>query len=471
MSNYKTAPEATDSIPRGIPYIVTNEAAERFSFYGMKGILVIFMTKYLIDSSGNPDVMSEESAKVWYHNFTSAVYFFPLLGAIISDWFLGKYRTILYLSVVYCLGHLSLAFMDLHMPFLEPRDYLMLGLILIAVGSGGIKPCVSAHVGDQFGSGNAHLLERIFGWFYFSINLGAFASTLLTPYLLAHEDFGPAWAFGIPGVLMAIATVLFWMGRNTFIHIPAGGSSFIKEVFSNEGLGSLIKLFVIYAFVAMFWALFDQTGSAWVQQADKMDRNFLGFEWLPSQIQAINPIMIMAFIPIFNGITFGDTKILGVYDLISKVFPLTPLRKISIGFFITVPAFLIPAWIEMQLTAGIQINIAWQLLAYVIITMAEVFVSITCLEFSYTQAPKKMKSFIMSAYLLSVSLGNIFVSLVNIFIQNDDGSSKLAGADYYLFFAGCMLVTAVFFVPYAMVYKEKTYIQDDDQEAITGLKE
>ena len=93
---------------------------------------------------------------------------------------------------------------------------------------------------------------------------------------------------------MAIATVLFWMGRNTFIHIPAGGSSFIK-VFSKEGLGSLIKLFVIYAFVAMFWALFDQTGSAWVQQADKMDRNFLGFEWLPSQIQAINPIMIMAF--------------------------------------------------------------------------------------------------------------------------------------------------------------------------------
>ena len=205
----------------------------------------------------------------------------------------------------------------------------------------------------------------------------------------------------------------------------------------------------------MFWALFDQTGSAWVQQADKMDRNFLGFEWLPSQIQAINPIMIMAFIPIFNGITWGDTKIPGVYDLISKVFPLTPLRKISIGFFITVPAFLIPAWIEMQLDAGIQINIAWQLLAYVIITMAEVFVSITCLEFSYTQAPKKMKSFIMSAYLLSVSLGNIFVSLVNIFIQNDDGSSKI----WQVLIITCSLQDVCWlhslFVPYAMVYKEK----------------
>ena len=95
--------------------------------------------------------------------------------------------------------------------------------------------------------------------------------------------------------------------------------------------------------------------------------------------------------------------------------------------------------------------------------MAEVFVSITCLEFSYTQAPKKMKSFIMSAYLLSVSLGNIFVSLVNIFIQNEDGSSKLAGAEYYVFFAACMLITAILFVPYAMIYKEKTYIQDSEE--------
>jgi POT family proton-dependent oligopeptide transporter len=203
----------------------------------------------------------------------------------------------------------------------------------------------------------------------------------------------------------------------------------------------------------MFWALFDQTGSAWVLQADRMDRNFMGIEWLPSQIQAINPIMIMAFIPLFGFV---------IYPAINKVFTLSPLRKIAIGFFLTVPSFLIPAWIEIQLDAGVDVNIVWQLLSYVIITAAEVFVSITCLEFAYTQAPKKMKSLVMACFLLSVSLGNIFTSAVNFLIQNDDGSSKLTGSEYYLFFAAAMLFTAILFVPVAMWYQEKTYIQDDE---------
>ena len=454
MANYTplTAPVPSKEMPKGIPYIVTNEAAERFSFYGMKGILIIFMTKYLLDAQGAEDFMGADEAKGYYHLFTSAVYFTPLLGAILADAFLGKYKTILLLSIVYCAGHFALA-LD------ETRMGLAIGLGLIALGSGGIKPCVSAHVGDQFGKSNGHLLEKIFGWFYFSINLGAFASTLLTPWLLAH--YGPHVAFGVPGILMAMATIFFWMGRKVFIHIPPGGVAFLKETFSKEGLGSLGRLVVIYAFVAMFWALFDQTGSAWVLQADHdlMNRTFFGIEWLPSQIQAINPIMIMLFIPIFNGIKF--LKWPGIYALISKMWPLTPLRKIGIGFFMTVPAFLIPAWIETQLNAGISVNISWQLFAYVVLTAAEVFVSITCLEFSYTQAPKKMKSLIMACFLMSVAFGNVFVSFVNFFIINDDGSSKLEGADYYTFFSICMLVTAICFIPVAMLYKEKTHLQEE----------
>lgn len=405
---YLTSPLDTDQLPQGIPYIVGNEAAERFSFYGMKAILVVFMTKYLLDSSGNKDVMGEEQAKGYYHMFTSAVYFTPILGALIADALWGKYRTILALSVVYCAGHLTLA-LD------ESRLGLALGLGLIALGSGGIKPCVSAHVGDQFGRSNQTLLEKVFGWFYFSINLGAFASTLLTPWLL--QNYGSHVAFGVPGILMALATLVFWMGRRVFVHVPAGGTAFLRETFSRAGLASMSSLFVIYAFVAMFWALFDQTGSAWVLQAERMDRNFLGFEWLPSQIQAINPIMIMIMIPLFNGIK--AFKWPGLYDLLDRVFPLTALRKISIGFFLTVPAFIIPAWIEARLDAGEFVNIAWQLAAYGLLTTAEVFVSITCLEFSYTQAPKKMKSLIMACFLMSVSLGNLFVSGVNFFIQEE----------------------------------------------------
>ncbi|MFP6601659.1 MAG: oligopeptide:H+ symporter [Pirellulaceae bacterium] len=405
---YLTSPLDTDQLPQGIPYIIGNEAAERFSFYGMKAILVVFMTKYLLDSSGNKALMGEEQAKGYYHMFTSAVYFTPILGALIADALWGKYRTILVLSVVYCAGHLTLA-LD------ESRLGLALGLGLIALGSGGIKPCVSAHVGDQFGRSNQTLLEKIFGWFYFSINLGAFASTLLTPWLL--QNYGSHVAFGVPGILMALATLVFWMGRRVFVHVPAGGTAFLRETFSKTGLASISSLFVIYAFVAMFWALFDQTGSAWDLQAERMDRNFLGFEWLPSQIQAINPIMIMIMIPIFNGIK--ALKWPGLYDLLNRVFPLTALRKISIGFFLTVLAFIIPAWIEDRLAAGEFVNIAWQLGAYGILTTAEVFVSITCLEFSYTQAPKKMKSLIMACFLMSVSLGNLFVSGVNFFIQEE----------------------------------------------------
>ena len=447
---YRTAPVPSSKLPSGIPFIVGNEAAERFSYYGMRAILVVFMTRYMLDSTGTPDSMSEAEAKSYYHLFTSAVYFFPVLGAIIADAFWGKYRTILILSSLYCLGHFFLAIDDTRMG-------LLLGLCFISLGSGGIKPCVSAHVGDQFGKTNSHLLGKIFSWFYFSINLGAFASSLLTPWLLATH--GPSWAFGVPGFFMFIATLLFWMGRHRFIHIPPGGLGFLKETFSGEGIGSLIKLFVIYMFVAVFWSLFDQTGSSWVLQAEKMDRHLFGVEWLSSQIQALNPVLVMLFIPLFS---------YGVYPLINKFINLTPLRKISIGFFMAVPAFLIPAWIENQIALGQTPNIAWQLLAYAFLTAAEVMISITCIEFSYTQAPKKMKSFVMAGFMLSVSLGNAFTALVNWLIQNKDGSSKLVGAEYFLFFAAAMLLAAFIFIPIAMLYKEKYFIQDEMEEGFIG---
>jgi POT family proton-dependent oligopeptide transporter len=208
---YRTAPVPSDGMPGGIPFIVVNEAAERFSYYGMRAVLVVFMTKHLMDGDGALAVMNDEEAKSWYHLFSSAVYATPLLGALLSDIWIGKYRTIIGLSIVYCLGHLALA-LD------ETRLGLTVGLSLIALGSGGIKPCVSAHVGDQFGDTNGHLLSRVYAWFYFAINLGAFLSTLLTPILL--DRFGPHFAFGLPGLLMFAATIVFWLGRRQFVLPP-----------------------------------------------------------------------------------------------------------------------------------------------------------------------------------------------------------------------------------------------------------
>ena len=443
MSNYLTSPRASKSMPKGIPYIIGNELAERFSFYGMKCILMVFMTKHLMNSSGEYATMDPNEATYWYHMFTSAVYYTPVFGAILSDAFFGKYRTILALSIVYCLGHFALA-LD------ETRLGLMVGLTLISIGAGGIKPCVSAHVGDQFGKTNSYLLEKVFSWFYLSINLGAFISTMLTPILLVH--FGSKIAFGLPGVLMLLATIVFWMGRNVFIHVPPGGIKFLKETFSKEGMTAILKLLPIYIFIAIFWALFDQTGSTWVIQAEYLNRHWLGIEWLPSQFQAVNPIMILIFAPTFAYF---------LYPKLNSLFELTPIKKISIGLFLAVPSFIIIGNLQAQIDAGHTPSIAWQVLAYAILTASEVFVSITCLEFSYTQAPKTMKSFIMGFFMLSIALGNIFTAAVNAFIQNPDGSLKLVGASYFYFFAGLMFVTAVLFLLVLKYYTPTTYFHEE----------
>ena len=441
--SYPTAPLKTDKMPPGIPFIINNEAAERFCFYGMNTILTVFMTQYLLGANGALQTMTGDQAKERFHLFIFAVYFFPLLGAIISDALWGKYRTIIRLSLVYCLGCLALSAN-------QTRLGLGIGLTLIAVGSGGIKPCVSALLGDQFGATNQHLLSKAYGWFYFSVNVGSFFSTLLTPWLL--EKYGPRWAFGVPAALMFLATVIMWLGRYRYVRIAPAGMGFVREILAEDGLRLILRLSGVFITVSMFWALWNQTGSAFVLQAEKMDRHVFGVELLPSQIQAANPLLILIFIPFFSYV---------VYPLIDRIFVLTALRKISIGLFLTVPTFLIPAWVESQIGHGLSPSIAWQILDYVILTAAEIMVSISCLEFFYTQGPKRMKSLTTSFYLFSIALGNGFTSFINHVIQNPDGSSKLAGANYYLFFAGCMFLTAVVFIFVAMFYRGQVHIQDE----------
>ncbi len=466
MANEKflTVPPETDKMPPGIPYIVGNEAAERFSFYGMKTILALFMTKFLLDANGQPDYMSDEQASEVIHLFVASVYFVPIIVAILADWLFGKYKAILGLSIVYCLGHGVLALMDLELGI--HQKYLMfMGLALIAIGSGGIKPCVSAHVGDQFGSKNQHLLARVFGWFYFSINFGAMASTLLTPWL--RDTYGPSVAFAVPGILMGLATWVFWLGRNKFVHVPPSRGTFFKKTFSSEGVRAVLNLSPLFLFVAMFWCLFDQTASRWVLQAEHMDRqlldlSFMGFSKAATtvssdQILATNPFMVMLLIPLFS---------FYIYPTLGKFFKLTPLRKIGIGMFLTIPSFMIPAMIENWIADGTSPSIWWQVLAYGFLTAAEVMVSITCLEFSYTQSPKAMKSIIMSIYLLSVSLGNIFASAVNGYIarEAEAGREVLQGASYYWFFVACMGVTSVIYVVWSQFYNGKSYLADEGED-------
>src|SRR3984893_2793032 len=206
-----------DRMPPGIPYIIANEFAERFCFYGINAILTVYMVQHLH--------FGQAQATVWQSLFKFGAYFFPLVGAIISDVFWGKYRTIMTLALVYCAGCTVLASGG------GPTT-LALGLALMALGPGGIKSCVSTNVGDQFTSKNQHLIERAFSYFYLAINAGSTISIYYCPVLL--EKYGPVPAFGMPAVMMMLATVVFWAGRKRYAVVPPAGKKWLQDVFSKE---------------------------------------------------------------------------------------------------------------------------------------------------------------------------------------------------------------------------------------------
>ena len=207
----EAAATATGRLPRQVPYIIGNEACERFSFYGMRNILVQFLVSSVILAYIPADAR-EGAAKDIFHSFVIGVYFFPLLGGWLSDRFFGKYNTVMWFSLVYCAGHACLAMFE------DNKNGFYTGLFLIALGSGGIKPLVVSFVGDQFTRDNKHLAKIVFDAFYWTINFGSFFASLLMPLFL--RSYGPAVAFGIPGILMFIATVIFWMGRKQYVRVP-----------------------------------------------------------------------------------------------------------------------------------------------------------------------------------------------------------------------------------------------------------
>lgn len=484
-SEYITSPPNITGMPPGIPYIIGNEAAERFSYYGMNSILTIFMTKYLLDSMGNSSVMSATNAEAWYHTFVTALYFLPLVGAVLADAVFGKFKVVMALSIVYCAGHGALALIGSSVAeTIEPRYILAIGLLLIAIGAGGIKPCVSTNVGDQFGHSNKHLLTKVFNWFYFSINAGSALSTLLIPWLLepykASVEVAAKWpnfaaflesprlhspdvAFGLPGVLMALATIIFWLGRKKFVHIPPIGlKNYAREIFNPQGLKTLGHLLIPVPFIMIFWALWQQNFSSWIVQAESMDRHFLGIEWLSSQIQTVNPIFILIMLPLFSYL---------VYPFVGKFVTLTPLRRIGAGLFVTAGAFFLVAMIQTRIDGGLTPNIIWQVWAFVILTAGEILVSPTHLEFAYTQAPVKLKSLVMCTYLIAISLGNAFTAVVNFVIQNPDGTVKLHGTSYFMFFVWVMLGTGVLFAIVTPFYKGRTYLQDQPEVALAAQPE
>ena len=462
-------------LPRQIPFIIGNEACERFSFYGMRNILTVFLIDYLLrEVDPDPGVRTAQS-KAIFHLFVMGVYFFPLLGGILADNFFWKFRTIFWLSLLYCVGHACLAIFE------DNRNGFYAGLFLIALGSGGIKPCVSAMVGDQFTEKNKHLVSKVFAIFYWSINFGSFFASLLIPKTL--KLYGPNVAFGIPGILMFIATVIFWAGRRHYVLVPPTGRnphSFLKVVIDGlrhrvrgtgwldgaskaghppaaiEGAKAVFRVIAIFLPVPFFWMLFDQKASTWVVQAKAMDPQLGTWTFEPSQMQLVNPALVMMLIPLTTGLIYPAFKRLGM--------ELTPLRRMPLGIAVGALSFVIAGFINIPVAGGERLSILWQIVPYIVLTTGEILVSTTGLEFAYTQAPREMKGTIQSFWNLTVAAANGAVAIAS-------ALNFFQGTALFFYYAGMGFAAAVAMALIARRYKVVEYfVKADPTAPVQGEK-
>ena len=303
------------------------------------------------------------------------------------------------------------------------------------------------------------------------------------PVILKH--FGASVAFALPGVLMGLATLILWSGRKKYVHQPARGAnphSFLKVVWTAlkagglgmgvaalglvgaawslsqipslgfvaavclalvlvmgfggvgaslqldrarglhpdaavDGVRAVLRVLVLFALVTPFWSLFDQKASTWVLQADQMSKP----AWFQSSMmQALNPLLVMLLIPFNNLVLYPALERMGL-----KV---TALRRMGAGIALAGAAWIAAGVLQLWLDEGSTVSIVWQVLPYALLTLGEVLVSATGLEFAYSQAPMSMKGTIMSFWSLSVTVGNLWVLLANAAVRNDAVTSRIAAS-------------------------------------------
>uniref|UniRef100_A0A3P9MKD5 Solute carrier family 15 member 1 n=1 Tax=Oryzias latipes TaxID=8090 RepID=A0A3P9MKD5_ORYLA len=376
--------------PISIFFIVVNEFCERFSYYGMRAVLVLYF-KYFLQ-------WDDDLATSIYHTFVALCYLTPILGAIVADSWLGKFKTIIYLSIVYAIGQVAMAVSAIHDITDSDRDgtpnnmtfhvvLSMVGLFLIALGTGGIKPCVAAFGGDQFDDHQEKQRRTFFSVFYLCINGGSLLSTIITPILrgqtcgIYSQQKCYALAFGVPAALMVVSLVVFIVGSGMYYKAKPEGNIMlsvckcigfaIKNRYRHRSkaypkrkhwmdwaeekydrlliaqIKMVLKVLFLYIPLPMFWTLFDQKGSRWTLQATTMDGNFGQLVIQPDQMQTFNPILILTLVPIMESV---------VYPLIKKCgFNFTPLKRMTVGMFLAALAFVCAGVVQLQIDKTLPI--------------------------------------------------------------------------------------------------------------------
>jgi POT family proton-dependent oligopeptide transporter len=440
--------------PRGLATLFFTEFWERFSYYGMRALLTLFMTASV--AQGGLGFPTERAGAI-YGLYTAFVYLVALPGGWLADRLLGQRRAVFLGGCIIAAGHFSMAINSIQTFFL--------GLVLIVVGTGLLKPNISAMVGELYPEGGARR-DAGFSIFYMGINLGAFIAPLICGPLGEkvnwHLGFAAAgigmvlglvqYAFGgkylgsaglrpnagedpaarssalrilIGATAVGIAFVaLVWMG---VIRLPVEklangtgiiilGLALLYFVFQLVGGGldglekkKMLAIFVLFLFSALFWSGFEQAGSSLTLFArDLTDRVVFGWEMPVSVLQSVNPLFIIAFAPVFAWLWLR----------LRRREPSAP-AKFSLGLILLGLGFGVMVWASMVATAGapgngqtFKVSPLWLVMTYLFHTFGELCLSPVGLSTVTKLAPHRKVSQLMGIWFMSIALGNLIAGLV-----------------------------------------------------------
>lgn len=409
------APAVPTTHPRGFWFIFFGELAERCSFYGMRGLLATYLIAVFGKTKG-------EASEV-VHLYIAACFITGLLGGFVADRFLGKYWTIVLFAVPYVIGQVLIGLGDLTLAYVA--------LVILSFGSGVIKPNISTLMGmtyDQQRPGQELLRSRAFGYFYMAINVGSLLAYQICPVIrdyfggydaatesLIDPKAGYLAGFLFPAVLMAVALVIFAVGKPFYAKETKPNAAEPDPTPAAEKWRVVGRLSGLFVLVMFFWMVFDQKATTWIYFAkDYLEVRFATpfeiagkTEWRipPESLASANPFFIICFVPLLN-LLFGWLAKRGVR--------IRPTDKMVAGFLLTATACGIHAvagTLATQPDGSIaRVSMAWQIAAYVVLTLGEVLISVTGLELAYSAAPKSMKSFITALWFVPIFFANLLSS-------------------------------------------------------------
>jgi len=380
--------------PRGLTTLFFTEMWERFSYYGMRAFLILYMVAPA--SSGGLGFADADAASI-YGTYTGSVWGAAILGGIVADRFLGQYRSVLLGGVVIALGHFTLAFKAL--------PFFYTGLGLIVVGTGLLKPNVSTLVGSLYEPGDKRR-DAGFSIFYMGINLGAFLGPIVAGYLAQRVNWHVG--FAAAGFGMALGLVQYVLGKSRLqpaldriaaapkaadasAAAPGGG-------FTVEEWKRMVAICALFLFASLFWSAYEQAGSTLNLFADRYTRlEFLGFSYPSSWLQSVQPIFVILLAPVFALL----------WTKLGKHEPSSP-AKFALGLLFAGIAFLIlvPAGSAAQSAPGIRVSPAWLIASYFVQELGELCLSPVGLSVVTKLAPVRIVGLMMGVWFLSNSLGN-----------------------------------------------------------------